>query len=157
MLLLQCKTDIACVNAAAQFLADRPVALTDKNLPAGKVEPAEPVLRVMRGYRGVEDHTGVVGEGSGQIETRQRLLQRAAGDDAAFVQQYQMVGEPRHFIGRVADVDERNVEFVMQAFKVGQDFLLALQIECGQRLVHQQDLRPGQQCTGDGHTLAFAA
>ena len=54
------------------------------------------------------------------------------------VQHHQVVGQPRHFVGRVADVEHGNVQFVVQAFEVGQDLLLAREVERGQRLVHQQ-------------------
>jgi hypothetical protein len=68
-------------------------------------------------------------------------LSGAAGDDPAFVEEDQMVGQAGDFVGGVADVDDRDGQFAVQAFQVGQDFLLALEVERGQRLVHQQDFR----------------
>ena len=68
-----------------------------------------------------------------------------------------MVGEPCHLVRRVADVDDGQRQFAVQAFEIGQDFQLALQIERGQRLIHQQDLRRRQQGAGNRHALALAA
>ncbi|KDB88474.1 citrate (Si)-synthase domain protein, partial [Bordetella bronchiseptica D989] len=83
-------------------------------------------------------------------------VQRAAGHRAALLQQHQVIGQPRHFVGRMADVDHRDVQFVVQALQVGQDFALALHVQRRQRLVHQQQARAGQQRAGDAHALAFA-
>ena len=45
----------------------------------------------------------------------------------------------------------------MQTFQIGQDFQLALVVELGERLVHQQDPWRGEQGAGDGDVLALAA
>ena len=39
-----------------------------------------------------------------------------------------MFGQAGHFIRRMADVDDRNGQFAMQAFQVGEDFQLALEV-----------------------------
>jgi hypothetical protein len=56
----------------------------------------------------------------------------------------------------MADIEHRNVQLAVQPLQVGQDFLLALQVERGQRLVHQQQARVDGQGTGDADPLAFA-
>jgi hypothetical protein len=68
-----------------------------------------------------------------------------------------VIGQSRHFVGRVADVDQRNVQFVAQAFQPGQEFLLAGVVQRGQRLVHQEQARRRQQGTGDRNALLLAA
>ncbi len=45
----------------------------------------------------------------------------------------------------------------MQALEVGQDLVLALQIQRRQRLVQQQQARAGEQGTHHAHALALAA
>ncbi len=45
----------------------------------------------------------------------------------------------------------------MQALEVGQDFCLALHIQRGQRLVHQQQAWAGGQCACDRHALPLPA
>ncbi len=57
----------------------------------------------------------------------------------------------------MADVDDRNVEFVAQALDVVEDLGLARHVERGQRLVHQQDARLGEQRAADGHALLLPA
>ena len=76
---------------------------------------------------------------------------------AAAFHHHEVVGQPRHFVGRVADVEHGDLQFVVQAFEVGQDFVLAREVERGQRLVHQQQARAGEQRAGDGDALALAA
>ena len=44
----------------------------------------------------------------------------------------------------------------MQPLQVGQDFLFTLEVERGQRLVHQQQARTDRQGAGDADPLAFA-
>jgi hypothetical protein len=111
----------------------------------------------MRCDAGFDDDAGIVGEGRRQVDAAQVRVERAAGDDLALVEQDQMVGQPGHFVRGVADVDDGNGQFAVQALQIGQDFQLALEVEGGQRLVHQQDFRRGEQGAGDGDALAFAA
>ncbi len=40
-----------------------------------------------------------------------------------------MIRKTRDFLGRVAHVEHRNIEFVVKAFEIRQDFELALLIE----------------------------
>ncbi|MCY1440430.1 hypothetical protein D3C76_465090 [compost metagenome] len=68
-----------------------------------------------------------------------------------------MVGQPRDFILGVADVQHRDVEFVVQALQVGQDFTFALGIQGRQRFVHQQQFRAGEQGAGDADALSLTA
>jgi hypothetical protein len=68
-----------------------------------------------------------------------------------------MIGQARHFVGRMADVQHGDVELVVQAFEVGQDFLLECVIQRGQRFVHQQQPRAGGQRPRDADALAFTA
>ncbi|MNY57406.1 hypothetical protein D3C86_1936090 [compost metagenome] len=68
-----------------------------------------------------------------------------------------MVGQPRNLILGVADVQHRDVEFVVQALQVGQDFTFALGIQGRQRFVHQQQFRAGEQGAGDADALSLTA
>ena len=67
-----------------------------------------------------------------------------------------MVGQPRHFIQRVTDVEHGNLQLAVQALQIRQNILLAAGIERGERLIHQQQARTSQQRPSDGDTLAFA-
>jgi hypothetical protein len=57
----------------------------------------------------------------------------------------------------VADVKHRDFQFVVEFFQVGQDFLLAGQVQGRQGLVHEQDARAHRQSARDAHPLALAA
>ena len=68
-----------------------------------------------------------------------------------------MIGQARNFVQRMTDVEHGDIQFGLQALKVGQYFAFALVVQCGQGLVHQQQLRAGEQGPGDTDPLAFAA
>ncbi|MNF17854.1 hypothetical protein D3C80_2216040 [compost metagenome] len=53
------------------------------------------------------------------------------------LQQHQVIGQAGNFILGVADVNQRDLQLVVQALEVGQDFALARPVEGRQRLVHQ--------------------
>jgi hypothetical protein len=44
-----------------------------------------------------------------------------------------VVGQLCHLIGRMADVEHRNIQLAMQSLQVGQDFLPAFEVQCRQR------------------------
>ncbi len=67
-----------------------------------------------------------------------------------------MVGQSGHLILRVTDVQHRDFQFIVQALQVRQDFVFSLTVERCQRFVHQQQLRAGEQRTGDADSLPFA-
>ena len=144
---------------AGDALLDRAVDVLLAEGLAGSAKHHDLVgpLRAWRGDGGLDDDAGVVGEGGRQVDAAQHRVQRPAGDNLALVEQHQMVGEAGDFVGGVADVDDGNRQFSVQALKIGQDLQLALKIERGQRFVHQQDLRRGEQRPGNRHALAFAA
>ena len=125
-------------------------------MAAGKHQ-ARQVVRLVFGDGGFDDHAGIVGEGGGQVDAAQHRVERPAGDGFAAVEQYQMVGQAGNLVGGVADVDDGDRQFAVQAFQIGQDFQLAPVVESGQRFVHQQDPWRGEQGAGDGDALALAA
>src|SRR5574343_1448384 len=143
------------MDAATQCRADRLVAARNKNGPTGKLKAGQ-VVKLMFGNSSLDHDPGVVGESRGQVDPAEHLVQGAAGDDLAGIEQDQVVGQPGNLVRRMADVDDRDRQFAMQALQIRQDFQLALQIQRSQRLVHQQNFRPGEQGAGDCDALAFA-
>lgn len=105
----------------------------------------------------LDHHPGVVVQRQRQVDSRQGFADRPAGADLAVLQQHQVIGQARHFVRRVADIEHRDVQFLVQAFEIGQDLALALQVEGCQRLVHQQQARAGEQGPGDADALLLAA
>ena len=65
--------------------------------------------------------------------------------------------QPRHLGHRVADIDDRHARLVAQPLDVGQDLGPARLVERGQRLVHQQQPRLGEQRAADRDPLLLAA
>ncbi|MNO08711.1 hypothetical protein D3C81_2315050 [compost metagenome] len=57
----------------------------------------------------------------------------------------------------MTDVKHRDVEFIVKALQVRQDFAFALGVQRGQRFVHQQQFRAGQQGAGHAYALPFTA
>jgi hypothetical protein len=114
-------------------------------------------LRIALGHHRIQHHAGVFAEMDRQIEPRQRFGQRTGDVGAAGLHDHDVVGQTGDFIRGVADVEHGNIQFLVQAFQIGQDFLLARQIERGQRFVHQQQARFHRQRAGDADALAFAA
>ena len=73
------------------------------------------------------------------------------------LQHHDARGEPRHLIDGMGHIDDRNMQFVAKRLDERQDLELALGVERGERLVHQQDLGRSEQRPADGHPLPFAA
>src|SRR3546814_8420939 len=61
--------------------------------------------------------------------------------------------QPFDFVGRMADVDDRQRSFVAYALEVGDQFVAAGLVEVRQRLVEQQDARLRQQGADERHAL----
>jgi hypothetical protein len=87
---------------------------------------------------------------------RQHLCRRADRDHLAAGQPHDAGGQTRHFLDGMADVDDRDGEFVAQPLDERQHLELAVGVEGSQRLVHQQHARRGEQGPADRHSLALA-
>ena len=136
--------------------ANRQALVAHPQAAARKIHPRQMPAVVHLAHRAIEHGASVVPQRDGQIDAGQRLRQGPAGHHPAVVHHHQGIGQPRHFIGRVADIQHRNVQLAAQALQVGQDFLFALQVERGQRLVHQQQARVHGQCPRNADPLALA-
>ena len=132
-------------------------ALGEPDLAAGKIQPVQPIVRIVFAHLRHHHHAGIGGGGGGQVEPRQHLGDAAAGQHAALGQQHQMVRQLRHFFDGVADVEQRNFQLIVQPLQVRQDLAFAWRVQRRQRLVHQQQRRAGEQRAGDGHPLPLAA
>ncbi|BBK33495.1 hypothetical protein STHU_41290 [Allostella humosa] len=117
---------------------------------------AEPVID--RFHPPLQHRARLVGARQGfQVDAGQDLARRPRRQHAPARHQHDRAGEARHLVDRVADIEDRDARFVAQAFDVRQDLGLAGMVEGGQRLVHQEDARAGQQRPADRHPLALAA
>ncbi|MCY1534768.1 hypothetical protein D9M68_701500 [compost metagenome] len=124
---------------------------------AAQADAQQPIVRVVVADAAIDHGLGILLEHKGQVAPQQGFLERPAGLHPAFLQHHQVIGQARHLVGRMADVEDRDIQLLVQAFQVGQHLQLALEVERGQRFVHQQQARAGQQGAGDGHALALAA
>ena len=68
-----------------------------------------------------------------------------------------VVASLRHLGDGVADIEDGHAHLVAQALDVGQDLGAPRLVERGQRLVHQQELRMGEQGAADRDPLLLAA
>ncbi len=133
------------------------VARPQRGARAVDVDARELPLRVALGDHAVEHDAGLLAERQRQVEPRQHLAQRPGGEDAARFHHHQVVGQARHFVDGVADVDDRQRQLVVQAVEVGQHLGLAARVERRQRFVEQQQARVGAERARDRDALAFAA
>src|SRR3546814_5438784 len=74
---------------------------------------------------------------------------------AGSIQRMHRPRQPFDFVGRMADVDDRQRSFVAYALEVGEQFVAAGLVEGRQRLVEQQDARLRQQAAAERHAVGF--
>ena len=91
------------------------------------------------------------------IGERQDVEHRPDRRDLALAQDHHGGREPRHLGDGVADVEDRHADLVAQPLDVGQDLGPPLLVERGERLVHQQQPRMGEQRAADRDPLLLAA
>ena len=86
-----------------------------------------------------------------------RFFGRALSEQAAAANHQDPIRQGKHLGDVVRDIDHRNGEFVAHARQIRQDFFLEADIERGQRLVEQQQLRARQDRAGKRDALRLAA
>ena len=107
--------------------------------------------------RGEHRAGGIRAGQGGEIEPAQQAFDRPRRRDLAVVHQHQGIGEADDGVDVVADIEDRQLQIVAQAFDERQDFVAPLGIEAGQRLVHQHEARIGEKGASDRHPLLLAA
>ena len=85
------------------------------------------------------------------------LGHRPAGAYLPGLQQHQRVGQPRHLVHGVGDIQHGDLQPVAQRLQPGQYVLLAGAVQRRQRLVQQQHARLARQRPRNRHPLALAA
>ena len=73
------------------------------------------------------------------------------------LQHHHAVGEAGDLLDGVRHIDDRNAKLVAQALDQRQDLEPPLHVEGGERLVHEQELRRGEQSAADRDPLLLAA
>ena len=118
-----------------------------------------PKSLVVRGDHRVEERARLVALLRRGNRSRRSIIVRGrpGRGDAALGEHDDVGGEPRHLGDRVADIDDRDADLVAQPLDVGQDLGLARLVERGERLVHQQEARAGEQRPADRDALLLAA
>lgn len=144
-------------HANACPAADRQAAIPRPQTAARKIDPRQMPSWVDDADRRFDDGAHVFAEPDRQIDPRQRVGQGAVGQYPAVFHDDQMIGQPGHFFRRVADVERRYFQLVVQALQIRQDFLFAFQIQRRQRLVQEQQARIDGQLSGDADPVSFAA
>ena len=87
----------------------------------------------------------------------EHLVDAALLDDAPGVHHADAVGEAGDHREVVRDPDQRRARFAAQLLRLVEDLRLDRDVERGGRLVRDDELRPVEQCDGDGDALAHAA
>ena len=154
---LRGQADVAGQHPNPHPPAGRQTGITGPEAAAVEVGTRQMPARVDLADRRVEHRTGLLAQAQRQVEPHQQLLQRPVRPHPPGLERDQMVGQPRHLVRRMGDIEHRDVEFLAQPLQVGQDLLAARVVQRRQRLVHQQQARPQRQRPGDADALALAA
>ena len=96
------------------------------------------------------------GQGS-KIETAHDVLDRSLGSEPSVGDQHDPVREPHDLFHHVAHIENGNLELVAQPLDEGEDLRLALGIEGGERLVHQEQARGREKRAADRDPLLLPA
>ena len=84
------------------------------------------------------DATDVTVAAVGEIEPTEDLRCRSGSEHPSLFEHDHRVGEPRHFVDLVADIDDRDGRLVADRLDIGQDLEPPSPIERRERLVHQK-------------------
>ena len=95
--------------------------------------------------------------GLADIKPQQGLGDPACSQQLARRQHQHLVGQSGDLLQRVGHIDYRQAKGRGQIGDIGQKLRLAVMIERGQRFIHQQQARAGQQRAPDRHPLALPA
>ena len=77
--------------------------------------------------------------------------------DAAVVHDHDGVGHGEGLLLVMGDVDEGDAHGLLNALELVLHVLAQTQVQCAEGFVQQQDLRPVDQCAGDGDALLLSA
>ena len=151
------KADIACQDAQPHRPTQGQAGVAHPHSSAGKGHP-----RQMPGGVQLVDlpHQQCGGLSKAQCRVLSLLQQFGhwpRGLDAALLQHHQLIGQTRHFIGRVGDIKHGCAELVAQPLEPGQDLAATRHVQRCKWLIEQQDLGLQGQGSGNGHALALAA
>lgn len=123
----------------------------------GEIEIQQAVPLVLPGDHRLDHGFGPALPGQGQIQARKDFRDRARHLAFSVLKQSQMVGQPGHFVSRMAHVEYRNVQLAVQAVEIGQDLLFEPFVESGQGFVQKEHDRIRGQGASHRHALLFAA
>jgi hypothetical protein len=92
-----------------------------------------------------------------KIQGGEDLIKRTGPHEFTLFQEDDTVCKLEDLADRMADINHRDVQFLMKAVYEREELLLALNIERGERLIQQQQLGAREQGSADRHTLLLAA
>ena len=133
------------------------------------VVPAQPELATVEAEQGqmprlvqirdvaFQQNSGITLQPEGVVGARQGFPQWPLCHHPARFHHHDVIRQPGNLRGGMRDVDDRNRQGVAQPLEVRKDVLFAGKVQGRQRLVHQQQLRAGQQGPGNRDALAFTA
>ncbi len=125
---------------------------------AGEAQTGQPAFFVLGFPRGRQHRPGVHPAGDRlKIEMGRHFLHRPHRPGASVRQKHQRVRQIQNFVHGMADVENGNVQLPGQPGDEGHNLRLAGGVQGGQRLVHEQQVRAGQQGAADGDPLLFPA
>ena len=158
--LLQRHAHIARLNTNAYLGTRRQrrgAGLRQHQVSAVKLQLAHQIRRGVTAHVRCDQRRRPITMGQRQIQAGHEIDDRAVLPHLTLLHQHHMVCQPRQLVRGVRHIQHRNIQLRMKLLQPGQDVGLALGIQRGQGLIHEQDARAAGQRTRNGHSLALSA
>src|SRR5690348_2423747 len=85
-----------------------------------------------------------------EFQGSEHLIERTGCYDRSLFQENDAVCQLKNFSDRMTDVQHRDTQLLMKATHERKEFLFAMDVERGERLVQQQQFGTGQECATNG-------
>src|SRR4026208_2012548 len=151
------KADIAGKDVHAYDLPNGHGLKRHKQELAFEFQLSETVLRFVTCHTSVQDRANSErSETPSILQGGEHLIERTHTHEFALFQEDDTVCELEDLVDRMADIDHRDAQFLMQPMDERDELLFALNIERGEWLIHQKQLGTCEQCPPDRHPLLLA-
>ena len=149
--------DVGGPDDHARLAADRAGAAGEPDR-AGRVRDLGEVVSGVDRGKPAGDHRrpGEAAQPGAAQAGSKDVFDRPCRHHMTVVQHHDARGEPRHLLDGMRHVHDGDAQIVAERLDQRQDFELALGVERGEGLVHQQNLGRGEQRPAHGHALLFA-
>ena len=150
------QADVVSANSHSQFRAGL-VPPGNKQFTARKSYARQTVFNIVTGNFCNDDRTRLLAGERRQIRSHEYGLKITVSNHAAPLHDEQLIAQCADLADIVADVNDGNRKFGMQAIEELQYLHLSCLVQCSQGLVHQHEAGFTKQCTCYGDPLRLTA